>query len=109
MLSSSNRRNWRYSIMLETESTRGWQRLTHSVSTKLIASLLAVMLGIFALLGYLNIRLHRNHLEAAALTSAERISDLIKRSASHYMMHDDREGLYQLMATIASEPGISKV
>jgi two-component system NtrC family sensor kinase len=67
------------------------------------------MLGIFALLGYLNIRLHRNHLEAAALTSAERISDLIKRSASHYMMHDDREGLYQLMETIASEPGIAKV
>ena len=96
--------------MPETEPIRGrWTHLTHSLSAKLIASLLVLMIAIFGLLGYLNIRLHRRHLEAAALTSAERVSDLIKRSATYYMLRNDRDGLYQLMQTIGAEQGIAKV
>ncbi len=98
--------------MPETEPTRvrlGWKRLTNSVSAKLIGSLLAVMVVIFALLGYLNIRLHRQHLEAATLASAERVSDVIKRSTTYYMLRNDREGLYHAIQTIADEPGMVKV
>ena len=98
--------------MPEIEPTRddlGWKRLTHSISAKLIGSLLAVMVVIFALLGYLNIRLHRQHLEAATLASAERVSDVIKRSTTYYMLRNDREGLYDAIQTIADEPGMIKV
>lgn len=96
--------------MPETDPTRGrWKRLTHSLSTKLITSLLVAMLFIFALLGYLNIRLHRQHLEASVLASAERVSDVLKRSASYYMLRNDREGLYHVMQTIADEPGMVRV
>jgi two-component system, NtrC family, sensor kinase len=96
--------------MPETESNRGqWKHLTHSLSAKLISLLLIVMAAIFALLGYLNIRLHRQHLEAAALTSAERVSDVIKRSTSYYMLRNDREGMYHAMATMADEPGMVRV
>jgi two-component system NtrC family sensor kinase len=96
--------------MPETDSGRGrWNRLTHSLSAKLISLLLLVMVGIFGLLGYLNIRLHRQHLEAATLTSAERVSDVIKRSTSYYMLRNDREGLYHAMATMADEPGMVRV
>ena len=83
--------------------------MTSSVSAKLIGSLLAVMVVIFALLGYLNIRLHRQHLEAATLASAERVSDVISRSATYYMLRNDREGLYRTIQTIADEPGVIKV
>src|ERR1039458_2420332 len=98
--------------MQETEPIRGdlgWKRLTHSISAKLIGSLLAVMVVVFALLGYLNIRLHRQHLEAATLASAERVSDVIKRSTTYYMLRNDREGLYHAIQTIADEPGMIKV
>jgi two-component system NtrC family sensor kinase len=98
--------------MREIEPIRadfGWKRLTHSISTKLIGSLLAVMVIIFALLGYLNIRLHRQHLEAATLASAERVSDVIKRSTTSYMLRNDREGLYHSIQTMADEPGMIKV
>jgi len=98
--------------MRETEPTRGvlrWRRLTGSIGAKLIGSLLAVMLVIFALLGYLNVRLHRQHLEAATLLSAERVSDIIKRSATYYMLRNDREGLYHTIQTVANEPGVLKV
>jgi two-component system, NtrC family, sensor kinase len=86
-----------------------WRRLTRSISAKLIGSLLAVMVVIFALLGYLNIQLHRQHLETATLASAERVSDVIKRSATYYMLRNDREGLYHTIQTMADEPGMVKV
>ncbi len=86
-----------------------WKRLTNSISTKLIGSLLMVMIVIFSLLGYLNIRLHRQHLEAATLASAERVSDVIKRSTTYYMLRNDREGLYHAIQTMADEPGMIKV
>ena len=98
--------------MREIDPTRGdraWMRLTNSVSAKLIGSLLAVMVVIFALLGYLNIRLHRQHLEAATLVSAERVSDVIKHSTTYYMLRNDREGLYHAIQTMADEPGMIKV
>ena len=98
--------------MRETEPIRsdlGWKRVTNSISAKLIGSLLAVMVVIFALLGYLNIRLHRQHLEAATLASAERVSDVIKHSTTYYMLRNDREGLYHAIQTMADEPGMVKV
>lgn len=96
--------------MPETEHRRGeWERLTHSLGAKLISLLLVIMVVVFALLGYLNIRLHRQHLEASALTSAERVSDVIKRSTTYYMLHNDREGMYHAMSTMADEPGMVRV
>ena len=98
--------------MPEIEPTRGylaWRRLSRSLSAKLIGSLLAMMVVIFALLGYANIRLQRQHLEEATLTSAERVSDVIKRSTTYYMLRNDREGLYHAIQTMADEPGMVKV
>ncbi len=96
--------------MQEIEPTRRkCTRLTRSLSAKLISLLLIVMVVTFALLGYLNIRLHRQHLETATLTSAERVSDVIKRSTTYYMLRNDREGLYHAIATMADEPGMVRV
>ena len=67
------------------------------------------MIVIFALFGYLSIRLHRQDLEAAQLANAERISDVIKRATIDYMLRDDRRGLYRAIQTIADEPGMVKV
>ncbi len=86
-----------------------WKGLTHNISAKLVGSLLAAMAVIFSLLGYSNIRLHRRDLEAATLTSAERVSDVISRSTDYYMMRNDREGLYHAIKTMANEPGMAKV
>jgi two-component system NtrC family sensor kinase len=93
--------------MREIEPSRS--RWTRSLSAKLITSLLSVMVVIFALLGYLNVRLSGQHLEAATLVSAERVSDVIKRSTTYYMLGNDREGLHHFMQTIADEPGMVRV
>jgi two-component system, NtrC family, sensor kinase len=98
--------------MRETEPIRGstaWKRLTHSISSKLVGSLLAAMVIIFALLGYSNIRLHRRDLEASTLASAERVSDVISRSTTYYMLRNDREGLYHSIQNMTDQPGMVKV
>jgi len=96
--------------MQETEPSRGrWFRLTHSLSAKLNLLLLGAMLVIFALLGYLNVRLHRQHLEQNTLLTAERISNVIKHGTTDYMLRNDRSGLYDSIQTIAAEPGIEKI
>jgi two-component system, NtrC family, sensor kinase len=83
--------------------------LSRSISAKLMVSIFIAMLYIFALLGYFIIRLHRKHLEAAALVSAEQQSEVLRRSASHYMLNNDRNGLYEMMANMADQPGIVRV
>lgn len=96
--------------MQETEPTRNrWLRLTLTLSAKLNILLLGAMVVIFALLGYLNVRLHRQHLEQNTLLSAERVSDVIKHSTTEYMLRNDREGLYHSIQTMAAEPGIEKI
>jgi two-component system NtrC family sensor kinase len=85
------------------------QRLGHSVSAKLMVSIFVVMIVIFALLGYFSTQLHRKHLEAAALVSAEQQSEVLRRSASHYMLHNDRTGLYEMMLNMADQPGVVRV
>ena len=86
-----------------------WRRLGSTLSAKLIVLLLAGMVVIFALLGYLNIRLHRRHLEAATLVSAERMSDVIQHATTYHMLRNDREALYRSINTMASEPGVVRI
>ncbi len=95
--------------MPETDRTRRWLRLTLTLSAKLNLLLLGAMVLIFALLGYLNVRLHRQHLEDAALVSAERVSDVIKHSTTDYMLRNDREGLHHTIETMANQPGMVKI
>ncbi len=86
-----------------------WRRLGNTLSARLIVLLLAGMVVIFTLLGYLNIRLHRQHLEAAMLLSAERMSDVIKHATTYHMLRNDREALYRSINTMASEPGVVRI
>ena len=96
--------------MGETERSRiRWPRITQTLSVKLNVLLLGAMIVIFALLGTLNVRLHRQHLEQNTLAAAERMSDVIKHGTTDYMLRNDREGLYRSIRTMAAEPGIEKI
>ncbi len=89
--------------------SRWLQRLGRSVSAKLMVSIFVVMIIIFGLLGYFSIQDQRKHLEDAALISAEQQSEVLRRSASHYMLNNDRTGLYEMMVNMADQPGVVRV
>jgi two-component system NtrC family sensor kinase len=94
---------------LETRFQLRWRDIPNSISAKLLLLVVITLIVTFGVLGFLNIRLHRKHLEAQTLTAAERISDVIKRSTSSYMMRNDRNGLYDMMSTMADEPGVVRL
>ena len=93
-----------------SSSPAGWfQKLGQSVSAKLMISIFFVLIIIFGLLGYFVIQDQRKHLEDAALVSAEQQSEVLRRSASRYMLNNDRVGLYEMMLNMADQPGMVRV
>jgi two-component system NtrC family sensor kinase len=96
---------------LENKSVlrRLWARVGGSLSAKLLVLLVSSMAVIFGVLGYLNIRLHRQHLERTALADAARMSSVIKRNTSYYMLRNQRDGLYHIITDMANEPGMVRI
>ncbi|HXH49882.1 MAG TPA: ATP-binding protein [Terriglobia bacterium] len=92
-----------------TAISKRWVQVAHSISAKLVILLVALMAVVFGFLGYLNIRLQRQQLEQSTLASAERVSNVIKHSASYYMLRNQRDGLYHTILDIANEPGIVRI
>ncbi len=86
-----------------------WQRISGSLSSKLLLLLVSSMAIIFGVLGYLNIRLHRQHLEQTVLADAARMSSVIKRNTSYYMLRNQRDGLYHIITDMANEPEMVRI
>ncbi len=86
-----------------------WTRLASSLSGKLLVLLVSSMALVFGVLGYLNIQLHRRHLERDALADAARTSSVIKRNTSYYMLRNQRDGLYHIITEMADEPGMVRI
>lgn len=84
-------------------------RVWQSVSARLVILLVVSMTCAFGLLGYLNIRLHRQHLEQTTLASAERLSEVIQRNATYSMLHNERDSLHHMISDMANEHGIVRV
>lgn len=99
--------------MLKPEDKPGivarWTRLASSLSGKLLVVLVSTMAIVFGVLGYLNIQLHRRHLEKDALADAARTSSVIKRNTSYYMLRNQRDGLYHSITEMADEPGMLRI
>jgi two-component system NtrC family sensor kinase len=93
-------------VCREMASTK---RARPGLSVKLGACIVLSTALFFLAFGYLNLRAHRRQAEEMVLQSADRISDLIRRSTRYQMMRNDREALYQVINTIGSQPGIRRV
>jgi two-component system NtrC family sensor kinase len=86
-----------------------WKKVWGTLSTKLLVLLGVSMTLAFGLLGYLNIQLHRRHLERAAEAEAARMSSVIVRNTSYYMLRNQRDGLYHIITDLANEPGVLRI
>ena len=79
------------------------------LSEKLVILLICAMTLVFGILGAINISLQRHQLERNTLSSAETLSNVIKRNATYYMLRNEPEGLYHLINDVAREPGVSRI
>jgi len=79
------------------------------LAAKLAISVIASTAAFFTLFGYINLRMERTHSEDLVKQSAERVSDVILRSARYEMMHNDRDALRNAVQELGSEPGIRRI
>ena len=86
-----------------------WSQLTGRLSVRLLVLLVASMAVVFGVLGYLNIQLHRKHLEKTTLADAARMSSVIQRNTSYYMLRNQRDGLYHIITDMANEPEMVRI
>jgi len=82
---------------------------SHRIGLKLVICLIGSMAIIFTVLGYRNVRLHKQHLEDMTILSADRISDTIKRSTRYSMLKNHRDEVYHTITTIGAQPGMNKI
>ena len=80
-----------------------------NLSLKLTIFVIGGMAVIFSVVGYQNVRLHRQHLEEMTFASGDRIADTIKRSTRFGMLNNHREQVHQTINAIAMQPGINKI
>jgi len=83
-------------------------RVKH-VSTKLLVLLLACLACGSAMLGYINIRLHRHDLEQVSLEQAIEISDFVRDNTYRSMLANDRKGLYDAIDGIGHHSEIEQI
>ena len=79
------------------------------VSTKLLVLLLACLACGSAVLGYINIRLHRHDLEQVSLEQAIEISDFVRDNTYRSMMANDRQGLYEAIQGIGHHREVERI
>lgn len=84
-------------------------RRSPGLAAKLIVALSAGLLLSFGVLGWMHLRIQRAHLEASSIRSAERINEVIRRSAHDLMLRNDVSALYRLIRTIGDDPGIVRI
>jgi len=97
---------WRQSD--EPGTTQG-RRVGFHLAVKLALGLVLATVAFLSVLGYVNLRLQRRHAEEIVLQSAERVSDVIRRSTHYQMLRNDRDALYETIRTLGSEPGIRRI
>lgn len=79
------------------------------LAVKLALGLMLTTALVFSLFAWQLRRIQRTNAEQLVTISAERISDIIRRSTRYQMLRNDREALYEMIRDIGNEPGIRRV
>lgn len=79
------------------------------LAVKLALGLMLATALVFSLFAWQLRRIQRANAEQLVTASAERISDIIRRSTRYQMMRNDRDALYEMIRDIGKEPGIRRV
>ncbi len=71
-----------------------------------VAAIAAIFLGLF---GAWTARESRSHLEQSVISSANRISDVIRRSTRVFMLGNERREIFEIIQSIGEQPGIDRI
>ena len=82
---------------------------TRLLSFKLFVLLMLLLIILFSAYMYINLKLHTSHLMANVITSANRTSDLIKKSTRYSMLKNQKEDVDQIITTLVNLQGFDGI
>ncbi|HUL45030.1 MAG TPA: ATP-binding protein [Bacteroidota bacterium] len=85
------------------------RKYLHTLSFRVLSGSLILLFVLFALFAYYAIRFHNDQIMKNVIENASGVSDLIKNSTRYSMMLNRKEDVYQIISTIAREPGVEGI
>lgn len=82
---------------------------TRLLSFKLFVLLMLLLIILFSAYMYINLKLHTSHLMTNVITSANRTSDLIKKSTRYSMLKNQKEDVDQIITTLVNLQGFDGI
>lgn len=82
---------------------------SRTLTFRILVGSCLLILAIFALYSYLSVRFHTDQMMTQMKESADRVSDIIKKSTRYSMLLNRREDVFQIITTIGCEPGVDGI
>lgn len=83
--------------------------VSKTLSFRLFVLLMVVLAGVFAVYTLVNVRVQSSHLMDTVFLSANRTSDLIKRSTRYSMLLNRSDDVHQIIRMIGTEQGVDGI
>ena len=84
-------------------------RVVHSLTFRVLVGSCLLLFVLFTLYSILAVRFHTAQMMTQVYDSANRVSDIVKQSTHYSMLLNRREDVFQIIATIAREPGVDGI
>jgi len=81
----------------------------HSLSSRVLVGSLALLLALFGFYSYFAVHFYTTEMMNYRTESANRLSDVIKKSTHYSMLLNRKEDVYQIITTIGKEPGVEGI
>lgn len=85
------------------------QQFHHMLSVRLFGLIFTVLTLGFSFYAYHSVNTHTRNLQEVVYQNADRTSDIIRRSTRYGMLMNRKEDIYQIINTIAHEPGVDGI
>jgi two-component system NtrC family sensor kinase len=85
------------------------KKITQSLSLRIFVWMMLIMTFGFALYSYRSVHTHTDQLMQNVFMSANRVSEILKRSMRYGMLINRKEDVHQIINTVATEPGVDGI
>ena len=85
------------------------KKYVYTLSFRVLSGSLILLFVLFTLFAYFAIRFHNEQIMRTVLDNANGVSNLIKNSTRYSMLLNRKEDVYEIISTIAREPGVEGI
>jgi len=85
------------------------KKYVHTLSFRVLSGSLILLFVLFSLFAYFALRFHNEQVMRTVLDNANGVSNLIKNSTRYSMLLNRKEDVYEIISTIAHEPGVEGI